>query len=129
MTQQGNNGTLYARLGGYDAIAAVAENLVGRLIADAQLGRFWQHRGDDGVRREKQLLIDFLCARAGGPLYYTGRDMGTAHRGMRISERDWTCLLTHLAATLEHFAVPARERGEVVAFVESLKAEIVEERG
>jgi len=120
---------LYARLGGYDAIAAVAEDLVRRLVADAQLGRFWQHRGADGVRREKQLLIDFLCARAGGPLYYTGRDMGAAHRGMRISESDWTRLLTHLAATLEHFAVPARECEEVAAFVESLKAEIVEERG
>lgn len=129
MSEQGKDGTLYARLGGYDAIAAVADDLVRRLMADAQLGRFWQHRGDDGVRREKQLLIDFLCASAGGPLYYTGRDMGTAHRGMRISESDWARLLTHLAATLEQFAVPARERGEVAAFVESLKADIVEERG
>ena len=66
--------TLYKRLGGYDAIAAVADNLLPRLTADAQLGRFWQHRGEDGVRREKQLLVNFLCASAGGPMYYTGRD-------------------------------------------------------
>jgi hemoglobin len=32
-----------------------------------QLGRFWAHRGEDGVMREKQLLIDFLCTSAGGP--------------------------------------------------------------
>ena len=57
-------GTLYARLGGYDAIAAVVDDLLPRLIADVQLGRFWKHRGDDGVRREKQLLVDFLCASA-----------------------------------------------------------------
>jgi hemoglobin len=56
---------LYKRLGGYDAIAAAADDLLARLRADAQLGRFWQHRGEDGVRREKQLLIDFLCSSAG----------------------------------------------------------------
>src|SRR3989304_385773 len=67
--------TLYARLGGYDAIAAVADDLLARLMADPQLGRFWAHRAADSVRREKQLLIDFLCASAGGPMYYTGRDM------------------------------------------------------
>ena len=47
--------TLYERLGGYDAIAAVANDLLPRLQADPQLGRFWAHRGDDGVQREKQL--------------------------------------------------------------------------
>jgi hypothetical protein len=44
--------TLYARLGGYDAIVAVTENLLSRLTKDPQLGRFWKKRGDDGVRRE-----------------------------------------------------------------------------
>ena len=67
--------TLYERLGGYDAIAAVANDLLPRLQADPQLGRFWAHRGADGIHREKQLLIDFLCSSAGGPVYYRGRDM------------------------------------------------------
>ena len=126
MAEQTKAPTLYARLGGYDAIAAVADDLLPRLMTDAQLGRFWQHRGEDGVRREKQLLIDFLCASAGGPLYYRGRDMVTAHRGMGINESDWARFLTHVQATLDKFAVPARERGEALGFIESLKKEIVE---
>ena len=85
--------TLYERLGGYDAIAAVANDLLPRLQADPQLGRFWEHRGVGGVNREKQLLIDFLCASAGGPVYYRGRDMALCHRGMRISESDWSVFL------------------------------------
>lgn len=119
--------TLYTRLGGYDAIAAVADNLLPRLMGDPQLGRFWAHRGADGLRREKQLLIDFLCSSAGGPLLYTGRDMKTAHVGMRISESDWSRFLGHVNATLDHFAVPSRERGEVLAFIESTKADMVED--
>jgi hemoglobin len=118
--------TLYARLGGYDAIAAVADNLLPRLMTDPQLRRFWDHRGEDGLRREKQLLIDFLCNVAGGPLYYTGRNMHTTHRGMRIGETDWQAFLGHLQSTLTHFNVPQRERSEVVAFIESTKGEIVD---
>jgi hemoglobin len=121
--------TLYDRLGGYDAIAAVASDLLPRLQADARLGRFWQNRGEDGVRREKQLLIDFLCSSAGGPLYYTGRDMKTSHRGMGISESDWSAFLEHLQATLQAFRVPLPERDAVVAFIESTKPDIVEVRG
>ena len=118
--------TLYERLGGYEALSAVANDLVPRLRIDPQLGRFWAHRGEDGVMRETQLLIDFLCASTGGPMYYRGRDMALAHRGMRISESDWTVLLGHAAATLAKFQVPAAEQGEVVAFVQSLKKDIVE---
>ena len=118
--------TLYERLGGYDAISAVVNDLLPRLQADSQLARFWQHRGEDGLKREKQLLIDFLCSSAGGPLYYTGRDMKTSHTGMKISESDWSAFLGHLNATLETFRVPQAERDEVVAFVQSTKSDIVE---
>jgi hemoglobin len=118
--------SLYQRLGGYDAIAAVAAALVGRLQADARLGRYWAHRGSDGVKRELQLLIDFLCASAGGPLFYTGRDMKTAHAGMRIDEGDWAVFSEHALATLDSFRVPAAERDAVMGFVQSLKADIVE---
>jgi hemoglobin len=55
-------------------------------MSDGRLGRFWAHRGEDGVQREIQLLIDFLCHNAGGPVLYTGRDMKTSHKGMRIDE-------------------------------------------
>ena len=118
--------TLYKRLGGYDAICAVTSDLLRRLQADAQLARFWQHRVEDGLKREKQLLIDFLCSSAGGPLYYAGRDMKISHKGMRISESDWSAFLGHVNATLAAFQVPQAERDAVVAFVQSTKADIVE---
>ena len=119
-------GTLYERLGGYNAIAAVANDLLSRLRADPQLGRFWAHRGEDGIMREKQLLIDFLCASAGGPMYYRGRDMALTHRGMRISNSDWEVFLGHAATTLAKFQVPEAEQRDVVAFVQGLRNDCVE---
>jgi len=78
------------------------------------------------MTRERQLLVDFLCACTGGPMYYKGRDMKLTHKGMRISESDWTIFLNHADATLKAFNVPQAEYDEVVAFVESTKADIVE---
>jgi hemoglobin len=118
--------TLYERLGGYDAICAVVNDFLPRLQKDARLARYWQHRGEDGVKREKQLLIDFLCSSAGGPLYYTGRDMKTSHVGMKVSESDWAAMVGHLSATLDAFKVPQAERNEVLAFIQSTKSDIVE---
>ena len=118
--------SLYGRLGGYDAIVAVVDNLLPRLMSDDQLSRFWAHRGTDGLDREKQLLVDFIGACAGGPLLYTGREMKKSHVGMGSSESDWTAFIGHLNATLDQFAVPAQERGDVLAFVDSTKADIVD---
>ena len=119
--------TLYERLGGYDGITGFVNNLLPRLQSDNQLGRFWQNRGADGVAREKQLLIDYLCANAGGPVYYTGRDMKLSHQGMNISESDWEAFFEHAAATMAALSVPQQECDDVVAFVSSLKQDIVEE--
>ncbi len=122
----GESKSLYERLGGYDAISAVANDLLPRLQSDPQLGRFWAHRGADGVAREKQLLIDFLCSSSGGPVYYRGRNMVLTHRGMGISESDWNVFLGHAGATLAKFQVGEAEQRDVVNFVLSLKSEIVE---
>ncbi len=118
--------SLYERLGGYDAITAVVNNLLPRLMADTLLGRFWAHRGTDGLAREKQLLIDYLSNCPGGPTYYTGRAMKLSHIGMRINAADWQSFISHLNATLDAFQVPTQERGEVISFIESTRPDIVE---
>jgi len=120
-----SDNTLYERLGGYDGISGFANNLLTRLQSDSQLGRFWQNRGSDGVEREKQLLVDFLCFNTGGPVYYTGRDMKLSHTGMGITESDWNVFLGHAGDTMEVLQVPPEECDEVVAFVLSLKDDLV----
>jgi hemoglobin len=118
--------SLYERLGGYDAIAAVSDDLMVRIKNDDKLRRFYDHRGADGIAREQQLLVDYLCASSGGPMIYTGRDMKTLHIGMRLDEEDWQRAVDHLIATLEAFTVPEPEKSEMLAFIGSLKPEIVE---
>ena len=118
--------SLYERLGGYDGISAFVNDLLPRLQTDKQLGRFWENRGDDGIEREKQLLIDYLCSNAGGPVYYTGRNMKLSHVGMKISASDWSVFFGHVGATMQALQVPQQECDDVVAFVSSLESDIVE---
>ena len=118
--------TLYIRLGGYEAISAVVSDLLPRLQQEPLLAHFWQRRPADSLQRSKQLLIDFLCSNAGGPVYYMGRDMKTSHKGMKISEADWLAFMKHLYATLDAFKVQQPERDELVALVQNTKNDMVE---
>ena len=117
--------SLYKRLGGYDAIAAVTDDMLGRLVADPQLSKFFVGLNDVSKTRVRQHFIDFLCKASGGPCAYMGQDMKTAHAGINITEQDWAAAVKDLQATLDKFKVPERERGEVLTMVSSLKGDIV----
>ncbi len=117
--------SLYDRLGGYDAIATFAKNLIEQAQVDQRLGRFWAHRSEDRNDRDLQLLIDYLVRETGGQMYYTGRDMALAHAGMGIDEADWTRFLELVAQVAGELGVSAPEDGEVMAFLDRLKKDIV----
>ncbi len=119
--------TLYERLGGYDGIATFVNDLLPRLQSDPLLGRFWKNRGDDGIEREKQLLIDYLSANSGGAVYYTGREMLLSHKGMGISQRDWEVFLGHAGDCMVALNVAKQECDDIVEFVLSLQNDIVEQ--
>ena len=115
--------SLYKRLGGYDAIAAVTDDLLGHL--DPQLSKFFVGFNNESKTRIRQHFIDFLCKASGGPCAYMGQDMKTAHAGINITEQDWAASVKDLQATLDKFKVPERERSEVLNLVSSLKGDIV----
>ena len=119
--------TLYKRLGGYDAIAAVTDDFLGKLAGDPQLGRFFGGHSSDSLKRIRQNIVDQLCAATGGPCVYVGRDMKTAHAGLKISEKDWDTSVKYLVGTLDKFNVPAKEKDEVLGAVGGLKKDIVEQ--
>lgn len=118
--------SLYTRLGGYDAIAAVVDEFITRLATDPRFQRFFSGFSDDSKKRLRQHILDQFCAAAGGPCVYTGREMKTAHTGLKISEDDWNAAAKHLVAALDKFKVPEAEKNELLAFVISQKKDIVE---
>ena len=118
--------SLYKRLGGYDALAAVTDDFIQGLATDPKLGRFFVGASDNTKAKIRQLVLDQLCAATGGPCVYIGRDMKTAHRGLGITEEDWDISVKILLRTFDKFKVKERERKDVVAALSGLKADIVE---
>jgi hemoglobin len=116
-------GSLYERLGGKDAITAVVDAFVARCAADGRInGKF--ARTD--IPRLKANLVDQVCAAAGGPCTYTGRDMRTTHDGMSVTAGEFDALVGDLIATLDRFGVPEAEKAELLGALAPMRSEIVE---
>ena len=120
--------SLYKRLGGYDAIAAVTDDFVGRLIAEPKFAKFFTGFSTDSKMRIRQHIVDMLCMATGGPCAYTGRTMKASHAGLGITEDDWNIAVGHLVATLNKFKVPEKEQGELAAILATVKGDIVEKK-
>jgi hemoglobin len=120
--------TLYKRLGGYDAIAAVTDDFIGRMATDPQLSRFFVGHSVQSLQRIRQLVVEQLCQAAGGPCFYTGRSMKDSHQGMGITEAQWDTAVKHLVATLDKFKVGEKERQDLFAAIAPLKADIVDSK-
>ncbi len=120
--------SLYKRLGGYDAIAAVVDDFIGRMASDPQLGPFFAGHSTESLQRIRQLVVDQLCQASGGPCYYTGRSMTASHKGMGITQAHWDTAVKHLVATLDKFKVGPKEREELFAAIGPLQAEIVDKK-
>jgi hemoglobin len=114
--------TLYERLGGTTAITAVVDDFVGNVAADKRINGFFAHTD---IARLKFNLVQQICQGTGGPCFYTGRDMKTAHAGMGVRSKHFNALVQDLGKTLKKFKVPAKEQGELVAILAPMKKDIV----
>jgi hemoglobin len=122
---------LWDRLGGEPAVRAVVDDFVGRAVKDDKVNFFRKGKpnewkpNDQQVATFKQRLVEFISMASGGPLKYKGRDMATAHTGMQITSAEFDALAADLAASLDHFKVPAKEKNELLTAVAGTKGQIV----
>ncbi len=120
--------SLYERLGGVFAIAAVVDDFIDRIMVDSRLNV--NPKVDDAHHKVskagfKYLVTEQVCHATGGPQRYTGRSMYDSHAHLEISESEWKAFLDDLNQTFDKFGVPAVERQELFAIVDSTKNDIV----
>ena len=120
--------SLYQRLGGYDAIAAVTDDFLAQLMNDEEFAVFFVGMSDDTVKRVRQEVVEFFCQATGGPCNYTGRDMKTSHTGLGITAEQWQRSLGFFVASMNKFKVPEDVQADLAAAVGPLEADIVEIR-
>jgi hemoglobin len=127
MSEQSND-SLYERLGGVYAVAAVVDDFIDRVMSDARLNA--NPKVDEAHHRVhpagfKYLVTEQVCEATGGPQKYTGRTMADSHEELGITADEWVAFMDDLNQTFDKFDVPAKERGELIAIVESTRGDIV----
>jgi len=133
--------TLYERLGGVFAIAAVVNHFSDAVVENAIAGR----DSDNPALREwhtaklarlpglKFMRTLWLCNVAGGPFEYVGTKPGhdaisleEAHRELEISSDEFDAVAAELGRSLDFFKVPQLEKDQVLAAFAAHKAEVTE---
>ena len=123
--------TLYERLGGIFAIAAVINDFSDRLVKNPKIVNAnpelheWHtvtyHTRMPGLKWGRTWWV---AMKAGGPFLYTGREMRDAHWDLKISPEVFDEVAAELARTLDDFKVPEREKGEVLAAFAAERGEV-----
>jgi hemoglobin len=113
---------LYDRLGGKDAIQAVVDDFIGNVADDARINKRFANAD---IPRLKTKLVEQICEASGGPCKYTGATMLDAHRGMNVTDAEFTALVEDLVKSLDKFKVPAQEKTELLTALGGMKGQIV----
>ena len=61
----------------------------------------------------------------GGPQKYTGKSMAESHKDLKITSKEWEAFLDDFRQTLDEFKVPAEDKAELKAIVNSTRSDIV----
>jgi hemoglobin len=131
--------SLYERLGGVFAIAAVVDHFSDAVVKNPNVGqksknpqlREWHTKNLGRLPGLKFMRTLWVCNVSGGPFQYTATKPGTtplgleeAHRDLRISPAEFDEVAAELGRTLDFFKVPKREKGEVLAAFAAHKNEV-----
>ena len=117
--------SLYKRLGGREGIRGVVDDFVAALVADPRVNARFKDLKPADVERVKTNISDQLCEATGGPCSYLGKDMKTAHKGMRITEAEWNAGVEDLVKALDKRNVSQKDRNELLGLLTPMKNDIV----
>lgn len=133
--------SLYERLGGVFAIAAVVDHFSDAVVKNRQVGQGspnhaldeWSTEELDRLPGLKFMRTLWLCEAAGGPFTFAPTKPGRthlgleeAHRELRIAPDQFDEVAAELGRSLDAFKVPAKEKGEVLAAFAAHKGEVIE---
>ena len=136
-----SDSSLYERLGGAFAIAAVIDHFSDAVVQNPIVGREsknpalreWHTQNLGRLPGLKFMRTLWVCNVAGGPFEYTPTVPGStvlgleeAHRKLRISPEEFDEVAAELGRTLDVVGVPAQEKGEVLAAFAAHKDEVTE---
>ena len=121
--------SLYDKLGGKAGVSAIIESLMGNVTADKRVSKPFAKTTGTKLDHFKQMLSDQICEAAGGGCTYSGKPMKEAHKGMGITEAQFTAFLEDLTLALEEKQVAKEDQDALLAKLGATRDDIVEKKG
>jgi hemoglobin len=127
--------SLYERLGGAFAIAAVVDRFSDEIIKNPKLNenpalRAWNEtEAATRLPGLKFMRTVWIIAQAGGPIEYTGLPLEEAHADLHLTAEEFEEVGAEIVRALEFFEVPERERQELVEAYMTSMDEVVSSSG
>lgn len=123
--QRGAMPSVYKQLGGREGIAGIVDDFVANVVADNRINTRFKALQPAQVSKLKSNLADQICDATGGPCAYVGRTMPATHKGMRITDAEWSITVEALVKALDKNNVPAGAKDSLLGTLGSMKADIV----
>jgi hemoglobin len=117
---------LYERLGGADGIKNLVDKVAENVTQDPAVNKAFKKTTGAKLEAFKKQLTDQLCELTGGPCEYHGKDMKTAHKGMKITEAQFDSFVNDLKLALAELHIEEAEQNELVEKLAPMKEDIVE---
>lgn len=114
--------TLYERLGGEAGIAAITEGMLARSAEDP---RIRDDFAEADIVNLYERLVEHVCALAGGPCTYGGRDMKAAHVGLGLTEADFNALVENLVDAMTERGVSIAAQNELLAVLAPMRDDVI----
>lgn len=115
--------TLYEKLGGEKAIAAVVNEFYDRMINDEKVSHYFRYTDMEKLRKHQ--ISYFMSYALGGPNKYEGATLRESHKGLNISHEHYEIAIKHLNGALRKYNVPLEDRVKIEAFLRSVKPHII----
>src|SRR5438105_12042338 len=123
--QQAGVRSVYKQLGGREGIAIIVDDFAANVLADDRINARFKALQPAQVGKFKSNLADQICDATGGPCAYLGGDMKTVHKGMNITEAEWSATVEALTKALDKNNVPAGAKTALLAALAPMKPDIV----
>ena len=113
--------TLYDQLGGKPGVTKIIDDFVGNVLGDNRINGFFANAN---IPRLKMLLVEQVCAEAGGGCTYTGKNMVDSHKGMKIKSADFNALVEDLQKSLQSNNLPIGAQNRLLAILAPMKRDV-----
>lgn len=119
--------SLFERLGGEDGISSIVDDIAQAHLDNAEISHVFMPLKENSERFEsfKTHVKEFLSSGTGGGAVYTGKDLPTAHKGLKTSEKEFMAAVDDILGVLSKHNIDEETKKDMLYILYSMKGAVI----